>query len=59
MKQKDGSPQQPVSPAPRRRFRLMKLEDRIAPQKGGNNTKKCGGSGTSGGFGTLDCTTSY
>jgi hypothetical protein len=26
---------------PKRRFRLEKLEDRIAPKKGGNGTKKC------------------
>jgi hypothetical protein len=40
---------QPALPAPRRRFRLMRLEERIAPKKGQTNTKAhCSGSGASG-----------
>jgi hypothetical protein len=31
----------PGSPAPKRRFRLAKLEDRIAPTRGGKGTKNC------------------
>ena len=54
-----GQPRPAGAPAPRRRFRLQRLEERIAP-KGGNGTHKCGGgSGTSGGTGTCACTTSY
>ncbi len=30
-------------PVPRKRFRIQKLEERIAPKKGGG-TKNCGGS---------------
>jgi hypothetical protein len=49
-----------MSPAPRRRFRLIKLEDRIAPKRGGKGTNNCGGgSGTSGSSDTLDCPVSY
>jgi hypothetical protein len=33
------------SPAPRRRFSIERLEERIAPAKGGNGTKNCGGGG--------------
>ena len=32
------------SPAPRKRFRIEKLEERIAPTKGGKGTHNCGGS---------------
>ena len=28
--------------APRRRFRIERLEERIAPKKGGNGTNNCG-----------------
>ena len=42
-------PKPEVQRAPRKRFRFEKLEERIAPQKGGN-TKHCSGSGTSGGL---------
>jgi hypothetical protein len=30
--------------APRRRFRIERLEERIAPAKGGKGTNNCGGS---------------
>ena len=30
-------------PEPRKRFRIEKLEERIAPAKGGNRTKNCPG----------------
>ena len=34
--------------APRKRFRIAKLEERIAPKKGGKGTNNCGSSaGTS------------
>jgi len=36
--------QAPESPAPRKRFRIEKLEERIAPKKGGKGTHNCGGS---------------
>jgi hypothetical protein len=29
------------APAPRKRLRIVKLEERIAPKKGGNGTKNC------------------
>jgi len=37
---------------PRKRFRIEKLEERIAPSKGGKGTHNCGGSsaGTSSGL---------
>jgi len=28
-------------PAPKRRFRIEKLEERVAPSKGGNGTNNC------------------
>jgi len=34
----------PDAPAPRKRFRIEKLEERIAPKKGGKGTHNCGGS---------------
>ena len=37
-------PERPASaerPAPRKRFRIEKLEERIAPKKGGNGTHNC------------------
>lgn len=37
------------APAPRKRFRVEKLEERIAPSKGGKGTHNCGGSSTSSG----------
>jgi hypothetical protein len=44
----------PDASAPRKRFRIEKLEERIAPKKGGKGTHNCGGSGgatSSGSFG--------
>jgi hypothetical protein len=41
-------------PVSRKRFRIEKLEQRIAPAKGGNGTKNCGGSG-----GTGSCTSTW
>lgn len=35
-------------PAPRRRFRFEKLEERVAPKKGGKGTHNCGGGGGGG-----------
>jgi hypothetical protein len=32
------------TPAPRRRFRIEKLEERIAPKKGGKGTHNCSSS---------------
>jgi hypothetical protein len=34
------------SPLPKRRFRIEKLEERIAPKKGGKGTNNCGNGGT-------------
>jgi hypothetical protein len=31
----------------RKRFRIAKLEERIAPKKGGKGTNNCGGGGSS------------
>ena len=40
------------SASPRKRFTIEKLEERIAPSKGGKGTRNCGGSvGTSSGSG--------
>jgi hypothetical protein len=33
--------QAPDAPAPRKRFRIEKLEERIAPKKGGKGTNNC------------------
>jgi hypothetical protein len=33
------------TPAPLKRFRIEKLEERIAPSKGGKGTHNCGGGG--------------
>jgi hypothetical protein len=33
------------APAPLKRFRIEKLEERIAPKKGGKGTHNCGGGG--------------
>jgi hypothetical protein len=38
-----------VKPPPKKRFRIVKLEERIAPGKGGNGTNNCGGGGGGGG----------
>jgi len=39
--------------APRKRFRIERLEERIAPKKGGKGTHNCGSSlGDTGGTGT-------
>ena len=37
------TPADPAAPA--RRFRIEKLEERIAPSKGGKGTHNCGGGG--------------
>jgi hypothetical protein len=37
----------PAAAAPRKRFRIEKLEERIAPAKGGKGTHNCGGGGGS------------
>ena len=46
----DLTPRQPKdptgAPAPSKRFRIEKLEERIAPQKGGKGTHHCGGGGS-------------
>jgi hypothetical protein len=42
--------------SPRRRFRIEKLEERIAPKKGGKGTHNCGGGTqvcTDGSFGSI------
>ena len=43
----DRTPAPSDRPAPRKRFRIEKLEERIAPKKGGNGTNNCGGGGSS------------
>lgn len=50
-------PADPAAPAPKKRFRIEKLEERIAPKKGGNGTNNCGGGSASSGFATVDCYT--
>ena len=35
----------PDAAPPRKRFRIEKLEERIAPKKGGKGTNNCGGGG--------------
>lgn len=35
-------PRPAAEPTPRRRFRIEKLEQRIAPKRGGKGTKNCG-----------------
>ena len=48
----------PDAAAPRKRFRIEKLEERIAPKKGGKGTNNCSGSaGTS--SGTFSCGSIY
>jgi len=43
----DPAPQtSPETAAPRKRFRIQKLEERIAPKKGGKGTHNCGGGGS-------------
>ena len=37
------------APAPRKRFLIEKLEERIAPKKGGKGTNNCSGGSTSSG----------
>jgi hypothetical protein len=43
----DQAPRRPNEPnaaqAPSKRFRIEKLEERIAPSKGGKGTHNCGG----------------
>jgi hypothetical protein len=42
----DRAPRKPEeTPLPKRRFRIEKLEERIAPKKGGKGTNNCGGNG--------------
>ena len=36
----------PDAATPRKRFRIEKLEERIAPKKGGKGTNNCGGGGS-------------
>jgi len=44
----DRSPRKTaVPPLSRKRFRIEKLEERIAPKKGGNGTQHCGSGGSS------------
>ena len=50
--ERTGNPQ-PSAPAPRKRFRLERLEERIAPAKGGKGTNNCGGANTSLSGGTI------
>ena len=38
-----GQPPTAGQPALRKRFRIQKLEERIAPSRGGKGTKNCGG----------------
>jgi hypothetical protein len=46
-------PRSAAAPAPRKRFRIETLEERIAPKKGGKGTNNCGVSPSdSGGGGT-------
>jgi hypothetical protein len=41
------APRNPAdAPAPRKHFRIEKLEERIAPKKGGKGTHNCGGGGS-------------
>ena len=35
-----------TSNEPRKRFRIEKLEERVAPKKGGKGTHNCGGGGS-------------
>jgi hypothetical protein len=34
-------PAEPATPLAKKRFRIEKLEERIAPKKGGNGTNNC------------------
>ena len=48
-KQESSSPARrtaPEAPLPRKRFQIEKLEERIAPSKGGKGTHNCGGGGS-------------
>lgn len=38
-----ATPTAPAAPAPSKRFVIEKLEERIAPKKGGKGTHNCGG----------------
>lgn len=42
----------PAGSPPRKRFRVRKLEERIAPKKGGKGTHNCPSLGDTGGTGT-------
>ena len=51
------APQNDADPRlPRKTFRIQKLEERIAPKKGGNGTNNCGGGSSASGTGA--CSTS-
>jgi hypothetical protein len=41
------------------RFQIIKLEERIAPGRGGNGTNNCGGGGGGGGGPTNNCTHTF
>jgi hypothetical protein len=47
------------SPAPRKRFRIEKLEERIAPKKGGKGTNNCSGGGGSSATDTIGSVSVY
>jgi hypothetical protein len=47
----DPKPTESQLPAPRKRFRIEKLEERIAPSKGGNTKGNGTGTGTGNGGG--------
>jgi hypothetical protein len=40
-KQRPVAPEKSEAPNPRKRFRIDKLEERIAPKKGGGGTNNC------------------
>jgi len=41
-----GKAKPEVALPPMKRFRIEKLEERVAPKKGGNGTNNCGSSGS-------------
>ena len=49
----------PDPAAPRKRFRIEKLEERIAPAKGGKGTHNCSGGGSGPSVGTIICGSAY
>ena len=46
-RKQSAPPAAPEAPAPSKRFVIEKLEERIAPKKGGKGTHNCGGGGSS------------